>query len=781
MANKKVVKVNVYDEQTRKIVFTDAFLDALGRDGISIHDDKLNMETSDTIYVVDLKIFAINWNPSFEKIYGEDFPEGFKIENITPGMIRSLYEWTNPIFDQLPVKIKSKEIFLNYLREKMETDSNYYTTITLSAFKQLEKVDMDKRKSYFERFIPLGILTEADKIPYGYYADYTPEQLEQLFKEKEFTKREKIEIVSQAFAVESGKQEYAKAKGKKTNNSKRIKLINLLPPDEILDTFINGVLSEEEFLKAKVTKKDILELPYEMLLEVLSDKNDILPRELKIISRDLVNQYGRTLNGTAIYNLARYGYIEPDDFIEVYEINKALKMTDYEESMFEDEELSAYYTPGILLDMKENGKLSPKFLQSYLELEDFENHPELFKSKSKMLVGELERRLRENPDRSLENEVLELLNVGLCDVGVAKEKVSEEFIEKKFFEDGLTIDQVFEYYQKGLIGEEAILKYYSREELFELYEKGQIGGAFLRTVKDVDFLLQEFCDGKVSDSDFLRLYLESGNLSVIDLDEGLQLAEKEIDIASFITEATPYLKIKELFTHYLIDYASVLRLHNQGVINDEQLQDLKSALNTKEFFEELKSGKTYKVVTDRENETSPRRPVIPGIAVERDYSDEIALISALLGKEIEQEPYSLIESYNVKGRATSLNNYRIFGNEELDGIVVFQKSKKENAVYVMSALQMMYFLKGKENEESQIEIQNRMKDKAYLKTIEGVEVVEHTEYFARNLVEAASRISPKIAERVKAEDGRYVQDVDRMVLDMRQKYLEAKAKGRDDE
>ena len=98
----------------------------------------------------------------------------------------------------------------------------------------------------------------------------------------------------------------------------------------------------------------------------------------------------------------------------------------------------------------------------------------------------------------------------------------------------------------------------------------------------------------------------------------------------------------------------------------------------------------------------------------------------------------------------------------------------------MTALQMKYFLHGKENEEGQIEIQNRMKDKAYLKTIEGVEVVEHTEHFARNLVEAAARISPQIAERMRTEDGSYVADVDRMIQEMREQYLEDRAKGRED-
>ena len=94
---------------------------------------------------------------------------------------------------------------------------------------------------------------------------------------------------------------------------------------------------------------------------------------------------------------------------------------------------------------------------------------------------------------------------------------------------------------------------------------------------------------------------------------------------------------------------------------------------------------------------------------------------------------------------------------------------------------MMYFLNGKENDDGDIEIQNRMKDKAYLKTIEGVEVVDHTEYFARNLVEAVSRVSPKIAERLKTSDREYISEVEKMVTDMRRTYRDSKQKGRDKE
>ncbi|MBR2290455.1 MAG: hypothetical protein IJ867_07785 [Clostridia bacterium] len=782
MAKKSVKEIKVYDETTRKTVFTDAFMEALGHDGLRIHGDKLQIETKETIYVVNLQTFANVWKNSFETIYGRDFPEALQQDEIVPGMMISLYEWTNPIFEQLPIKIVAKKQFLNNFKEQMKNDENYFNKIREATFKLLGTLGLEVKKAYIDRFSELEILNEKDKIFLEYYSDETPERLAKIFEEKEMNFEEQNEVVSQAFARERKKQELSDKKSKRKFNNRIVGLINLLPVLNILDVYISGMLTEEELVRTKVTKQDLLSLPYDMLLEVLSDKNDILPETLKITSKDLVWQYGRGMRGSSIYKLAKYGYIEPEDLIVVYDTNKALEAMGYdEESLFEDEELKAFYTPDVLLNMKEKGALTPKFLEEYLALQDFENHPEVFRAKSKMLVGEVERRVKEDGDKKLEDEVLSLFDIGLCDSETARENIPESYIEEKFFEDKLTVEQIFDYYQRGLINEEAVLKYYSREELFELYETGAVSGNCLKAIKNVDFLLQRFCDGKIADYDFLRLYLEGDNLSVTDLDEGLQLAEKEMDIAGFITRATPYHKIKELFTSYLIDYSSILGLHHQGVIDDSQLEELKNALNTREFFEELQSGKTYRVVTTREGDGRSKKNPTPRPVIEKDFSIEVDLISKLLEKEVEEEPYSLIESYNAKGRATSLNNYRIFGNEDLDGIIFLQKSKKENAVYVMSALQLMYFLKGKENEEGQIEIQNRMKDKAYLKTIEGVEVVEHNEYFVNNLVEAAARISPKIAEKVKLEDEQYVAETDKM---WREQYFEErkqKAKKREEE
>ena len=780
--SKEVIKLSVLNEDERKMMFKECFLVALRNDQVTSKNGKLYMEVDEKIYSVDFAKFSFVWNPSFEYIFKNDIPYLMKKEKINSNSIRNIYIWSNPIFDEFPVPVQGKnECFANF-EKTIASDKEYYDIVRTATFEQIESLSVEKRKNYIDRFISFGVLREEDKIPLQYYAMLSPEMLEKLFEEKNFSDKDKTEIISQAFVQERAKQQkISYKKGKKITNNRIVHLVNLLSTPEILDIFLSGILTNEELSKTRVTKKDLLTMPYEALLEILSDKNDLLPKNLKITSRDLLNEYGRTRNGNEIFKLAKYGYIDPQDLIEVYEINKVLRNTGYDEPIFEDDKLRDYYTPELLVQMNRDNKISSKFIQEYLELFDFENNPELFRIRSQALFTELERRDNNN----IEDNVLYFLDNGLCDRESAKLYVSEKYIENKYVNKEISIEKLIEYYHLGLINDTAIAKYYSYQEIIELYKNGTLSGKCLSVISDTDLLMEEFIENKIADGDFIMLYL-NGNLSVTDLSDAIQMSEKEIDISSFIDENVSIGKIKELFLNYLIDYASLLRLHNQDIIDDKEFEDIKESLNTQEFFQELRKGKKYKVETSRESPSNPKGYIEPRKDKDREkdedkFSAEILLISKLLGKDVESEPYSVIESYNSKGRVTSLNNYRIFGNEDLDGIIILQKSKKENSVYVMSALQMMYFLNGKENDDGDIEIQNRMKDKAYLKTIEGVEVVDHTEYFARNLVEAVSRVSPKIAERLKTSDREYISEVEKMVTDMRRTYRDSKQKGRDKE
>ena len=91
---------------------------------------------------------------------------------------------------------------------------------------------------------------------------------------------------------------------------------------------------------------------------------------------------------------------------------------------------------------------------------------------------------------------------------------------------------------------------------------------------------------------------------------------------------------------------------------------------------------------------------------------------------------------------------------------------------MMNIAQLMYFLSGKEKDD-RVFIENRMRDKAFLSSIPGVIAIEHTEYLGKNIVEAACRLSPVIEEQIKVQDG-YVEDVEKMVTNMRNEYRQQK-------
>ena len=561
MGKKKIINLSVLDLKNDKInqdMFKDGFLKALETDSIQVKGHNLYLEAEDEIYVVPLRAFSVIWQPSFEFIYGKEFRKIFQTEEINSELMRNLYEWTNPILDEFILINEAKEAkdaFLTDFKRRMKKDESYREAVRKAAYKRINKVSLEEIKLYADRFVQLGILEEKDKIFLGYYADYTPEMLEKLFHEKEFSEEEKVEVVSQAFALERRKQGLSERKVKRGYNSRVIQLVNLLPADQILDVFINNVLELEEFVRTKVTKKDILMLPENLLLEMLADRNEFLPPRLRITSMDLINEYGKLFTGDSIYKFALHGYIEPQDLIEVYEINKALKMVSDEKDILQEEALIVFYTPLRLLEMKEDKTITPRFLQSYLELQDFENHPERFHRSSQMLLKEIQKQEGKEA-KELQDEILYFLNIGLCDVETVREIVSPNDIETRWMNDELTMEEVLQYYQIGLLKDEDISKYYIDGELMALYESGKISGNCLIAVQDISLLQQAFCDGKILDSDFAKLYL-NGKLTITDLLEALQLAEKEIDKSYFMVDTISFEQIKELFVNFLIDYATI--------------------------------------------------------------------------------------------------------------------------------------------------------------------------------------------------------------------------------
>lgn len=803
--------------------YSKMFIRALAGDTFSVNSKYVHLEANSFKFDTVKKDFIDLLTPSLIYRYKNELSKYLDKDNVKiKGISLYLYALTNPVLKQ--IGFNQVDDFINSLKEKVRSDKNYYENVREYCLKEIAILPMLERKKYIDRFVELGILKDKDKVDLQYYADAPISKIKKLFNNGTISKEELVTIVAQIYYFDRNPDELDQKENKKKNkyNNRVVSAMDLLEPIEILDMYLNSGLTDEEFFKTKIKKEDILSTCKVGILCYLLQKNDDVSERLKITSKDLINLYGKTIGedisltskkledeedvvwregntfgGSTMDRLIRCNFIDSEDVIDIYEINKALVHTDFDkDELYDDCEVIAYYTPRVLLNMALQDKLNPDFVQKYREMLDFENNKEAFRKRSLILADGIrdivELKNKEFPEVDskynmevyIQKFILYFFDIGLCDLQTTKENISMEFIQNEFMNDELSIEDVFSLYKKGLIGDKVIAEFYNDEELFDLYESGKINRDCLKALRNKNMIMDYFSDGKGQIEDFIDLYLKSDIISINDLNYVCELCDVDSSkISNLIDENVSYEKIKELFSNLLIDYSTIQILHSQEIITDEQFEEIKNALSTREFFKEIKNGKKFKVVTLREGSTvhHEKRPK-PLNEKEEDFSDEIELISKILGKNVEEEvendEIAMIESYNLNDRPTSLNNYRIFGNENLDGIVILEKAKKENAVFVMSALQLMYFLKGKENSTGEIEIKDRMRDKAYLKTIVGVECIEHTKHFARNLIEAASRVSPKVNQQLKSSNGKYRTDVDKMIDDMREKYLEEKSKQR---
>lgn len=554
-------------------------------------------------------------------------------------------------------------------------------------------------------------------------------------------------------------------------------------------SFLDGEIDGKE-LSHRVSKYDFFDLPYEDFLLILGE-NDNLPPWQRLTSLDIIKEYGKRVTSTMLYDLIERGYVEKTDCIEIPRINRVLRLSGYEEDlMYSDEEVMGLYTPSSLFDMKEKGKLTPEFLDKYLQFADFSNNERLFKYKSEELVKYInnyyskDKTLSDNiRAEKIKDDILEFYRLGLCAGSVAKEAINAKDIQNRFLNGDIEMEEISQFYGDGFLDDGDIAEYYSEEEVIDLYKQNDVSIDALRTIKNSDLLLQKYSDNEIDFDTMMSLYFDYDILSVDDLEMVLALTDSSVDVSRYITSDTSFKKIKELFANLIIDYSAICAMQRNRIISEDEFKELKGLINTREFYDNIKAGKKFRVVTNREE----KRPTpISGPKEKEDekedsnYESEIELISRVVGIDLKTAPYSLIESINAKGRATSLNNYQVFANEE-KGIVVLRKSAKENAIFVMPVEQMVYFLKGEENEEGEIEIQNRMKDKAHLRSIDGVIPVEHNEFFARNLVEAVIRVVPELEESLVLDDGSFIEDVQLMVDEMRREYLERKEKIREEE
>ena len=304
---------------TQKEFFKDYFLIALHKGKIRIDSNAnvLYLEMSDRIVKTNYATFRMLYIYSFEQIFKD-----LSTSLLSNPNVRDFSIWHEEIFEVM--QVQSSQRLIEELNFKLKDDSSeFYNKFRNSVYRILDtdskhildkEVSVQKKKSIIDTYLRIGMIDKSDLYSLGYYDDLNLREIEEFIKRGEISE-EDGELLGIKRLLG-----YHEKEGQKVSKEKLKRTMNLISNRTLITMFLKNELTVEELQFSQVEKEDLFTCGYEGLIAILSEM-DRFPRRLVINSKDIINQYGRTLTGTMIYKLIRYGYVQEEDVIDIIRIN----------------------------------------------------------------------------------------------------------------------------------------------------------------------------------------------------------------------------------------------------------------------------------------------------------------------------------------------------------------------------------------------------------------------------------------------------------------------------
>lgn len=345
-----------------------------------------------------------------------------------------------------------------------------------------------------------------------------------------------------------------------TNNSKYLRAI---PDANIIDLYINSVITINELKEARLSTNSILsaisqeKLSSNDVLILAQDKNfeSIFPNSDK-----LFEQYKNMLiNSKTLLELAKLGKFDVNKLPELYLFEEALSRAIILPAAFEGaittlEDYRNFFSVDMLIKLEQEGKLSEKIVEFYkssiLPTKGDDLHT--FEDCKKQQLGELEL------NSSNVNTIISLVKKGIFTI---KDIESINYIDIESKLASLSPQELCILYSAGKI-DEAYLLDISPDELLDFWKKGFLPNQALEILNPGDFI-EKFEKEDFTGSDLLVLY-NQGLLT----QEQLPLSSTEIN-ASVLQLQLSDSKIIELFVGKKIDFDTLHKLYEKGKVSPE--------------------------------------------------------------------------------------------------------------------------------------------------------------------------------------------------------------------
>ncbi|MBR3133160.1 MAG: hypothetical protein IKG42_03710 [Clostridia bacterium] len=536
------------------------------------------------------------------------------------------------------------------------------------------------------------------------------------------------------------------------------RLLKLLEGDEICKLYLKGLLTDKEMKVLKPSKESVLKLDVDEIIKTHNNKY-----VYSLTSDDIFRGYGDKFLVKDLIKFSDNNMMKSEKILNVLSF-KSLDKIDIDT---ERKDLLDFYNAETLSNLLDKGKINNRFVEMF----------------NNELIGKVS---EEDKSKYFENMRNELIESSLDKADFVKKSIvlyDNEFINKDFYNlydfDSDTVLQaysngdlseksMFSLYNEGLVSLDCISNLYTTEELLEFYIDGKLNSDVLKSLPKDDvyvFLSMSMENGKLNSKDIYDCYVREN----IDFEQfGAILSDNSsVDsIADFIDERISKDRIKELYTSFIISDDELERINKNGFISDEDCEKIRGLLKKDEFFDDLKKTKSI-YIGGEEN-------VVPEKRKEDDIKTTIfsrgnkkpskVKISSKTIKDFYDELGGMSEYPVILGN-TSLAGYSIVGFPDYELVVLENFDKVQNATYIMSFQQLLFY----KNNEHKANMDFEIGSKSVLRGSDKVKVHNHTSGFGKNIVSSMKDMSRVASEKFKS-DREYKEIIGEYINDIRDEY-----------
>lgn len=538
--------------------------------------------------------------------------------------------------------------------------------------------------------------------------------------------------------------------------------ISLLPSEVLVELFsMNLPVKSAKFLddnskigkKPSITRSLLLKLSRVQLMSLYNSNR--LVYDMSLTPEDIINLFNPEL---PFENTEKYDISEDkeerglslDDIIYlrgkgVIKASDFMKLVKYEKDCKNPLELFQWimglYDGEMLEEMLANGEMNARFIESFNKIMRHEK----FQEDRGAYLYFLRTSLSEVKDA--QKTYLELQKKGLdIDFLIS---ISHEKVEDMYLGGEISEQDIFEFYQKGIISANTVKRMFTDKEIIDLIRAKKMSYLAFNLIDGRTEKLKEVVKEKrIGIPELVGLYVYQGS-DGIGISEFEELTREKKEETAHLVDILPVMtsleKIKELANHWYISQDDLGFLVERGMLTEARAEKIEKEIASPERNAQLLEELTDSGILIPEEEAEVTEDL-----AENHRKGNRPELKRKLFEQLGFDEKGMIASTRV------LNGYSMYFSEELGSVALFHADKISSSTYIMSIQQAGHLLK-------------HLGDGELGGETEHFKAVNFGKDWGANVVNQLTKVSEQARQKLE-QDGSRTKKIKQLVREIREDY-----------